>query len=594
MKFPPVKTAVFALRGGMDQVTPPLMVDPGKASSAVNFDIDADGGYRRIAGYTAYDGASSSIAAVPGSGSVLGVHQFNGTAYAFRNVVAPGATAKMYKSSSSGWTEIDLGATLAFTSGGTTEIAVGDTITGETSGATGVVTRVVKTSGTWAGGDAAGTFYLRARNATAFQAETVKVGTTINLATITGDSTAVTLLPGGNYKFVNHNFGGSSNTAMMFGCDGVNKAFQFDGTTFLQIATGMSSDTPDLITVHAGYLFLAFGSSVQHSAAGDPFTWSVVLGAAEIGMGEDVTAMVSQAGDATSPSMVITTRNTTKVLYGSTADISSANAWSLVNAQPTAGAVANTVQTAGGRLYGLDDRGLVEVSRSIAYGNFDSATICREVMPWINERRSLVVGSSISRTDNQYRIHFSDGYSLYVTVINGEVAGAMPVKFDNAITCISSAETSTGSERILFGSTDGYVYQIGGTSFNGSAISSTLYLVFNHMQSPRDRKRYRRMILDVSGTSATTFNVGYSLDYDSTDVSQSASVATSGTFTGATWDDFTWDSFTWDGSAGGPVRIDMTGTGYNVSVRIDSNTSTAERFTFSGVTMHYTPRRMER
>ena len=51
--------------------------------------------------------------------------------------------------------------TLGFDSGGSNTISPGDVIVGETSSAQGLVFSVSLTSGTWAGGDAAGTFSLR-------------------------------------------------------------------------------------------------------------------------------------------------------------------------------------------------------------------------------------------------------------------------------------------------------------------------------------------------------------------------------------------------------------------------------------------------
>ena len=51
-------------------------------------------------------------------------------------------------------------ATLAYTSGGTGEVSVGDTITGATSEATATIVSISLTSGTWAGGDAAGNFTI--------------------------------------------------------------------------------------------------------------------------------------------------------------------------------------------------------------------------------------------------------------------------------------------------------------------------------------------------------------------------------------------------------------------------------------------------
>lgn len=52
-------------------------------------------------------------------------------------------------------------ATMAFTSGGTTAPVVGETVTGATSGATATIVDWYVTSGTWAGGDAAGTLILK-------------------------------------------------------------------------------------------------------------------------------------------------------------------------------------------------------------------------------------------------------------------------------------------------------------------------------------------------------------------------------------------------------------------------------------------------
>lgn len=506
MRMPPVQVSYFPLEGGLNQVTAPLVMPPGRALSAVNFDVDVDGGYRRIAGYECFDGAAEPDA-VPGSGSILGVHIYDGEVYAFRNAT-DGLSAKMYKATASGWDEI-----------------------------------------------------------------------------VTG----VTLAPGGKYFFINHNFAGSSATMMMYGCDGANKAFSFDGTTFTQISTGMSVDTPHLIAAHKNHLFLAFDTSVQHSSIGDPTTWTPVTGAGELALGDTVTAMVSQSGDASGGALVLATRNTLNVLYGT----SSAD-WSLVLAQQSVGCILGTAQNVAGKLMALDDRGMMELSRSISFGNFDNAVVGREVTPFINENRPSVVASSVSRNDNQYRLHFSNGYSLYVTVFNGEVTGSMPIYFPDPVTAICSSEWTDGTERILFGSTNGKVYEIGGTSFDGTAISAHLYLAFNHIKSPRDRKFYRKMILDMRGVSVSSFDVGYKFNYDSTEVDPGVVMTASGAFDPVYWDSFTWDSFTWDGASGMPIEVGMAGTGYNCSIHVDSNSSTSERFTISGVTIQYTPRRRER
>lgn len=70
-----------------------------------------------------------------------------------------------------------------FTSGGTHEVLVADTLTGATSSATCVVVLIELTSGTWAGGDAAGFFVVKTVSGT-FVAENLNEGANGNVCTI--------------------------------------------------------------------------------------------------------------------------------------------------------------------------------------------------------------------------------------------------------------------------------------------------------------------------------------------------------------------------------------------------------------------------
>ncbi len=101
---------------------------------------------------TAIEDQRSNISAVgttdsPCEGSVLGVWVFSGNVYAFRNK-SGSATAGMYKSTSTGWSEVDLGTALNF-DGTTTngEFVVGSVVTGA-AGASGTVA-AVSYSGLW-------------------------------------------------------------------------------------------------------------------------------------------------------------------------------------------------------------------------------------------------------------------------------------------------------------------------------------------------------------------------------------------------------------------------------------------------------------
>src|SRR5574340_1035195 len=105
----------FALNGGVNVEDPPFLLKPGMLRNCSNFECRPGGGFRRIDGYERFDGHAS-----PSDAS--------------------------YK-------------TLAFETGPSTS-NTGDTVTGHTSGATADVLVVVVSSGTFGGGNAAGTLVL--------------------------------------------------------------------------------------------------------------------------------------------------------------------------------------------------------------------------------------------------------------------------------------------------------------------------------------------------------------------------------------------------------------------------------------------------
>lgn len=521
------------------------------------------------------------ITAVPGSGSILGVWMYNDVVYAFRNT-ADGLSAAMYKSTTSGWSLVPLGRELSYTSGGTYNIAVGDTITGETSAATAVITAITVESGTLAAGTAAGRIIFASQTGT-FQAETIKVGANLNVANIAGNSTAITFaVPGGRFEFGNYNFG----TTKMYGVDGKNRGFEFDGTTFVPIATGMAVDTPTFLREHKNHLFYAFSGSAQHSGIGTPYTWTIVSGAAELAMGDTITGFQRQAGSQDSAALAIFTRNGIKILYGV-----SSSTWVLVSYKEEAGAFPYTNQQIGLTLM-LDDRGITSLETSQNYGNFMDATLSKRIQTWINARRSISIASCIVRDKNQYRLFFSDGSALYVTMDNGKPVGMLPVQLTHTPTCICSLENNSGNERIYFGDTSGYVHQMDvGTSFDGSNIEFYMDFAYNNFGSPRVLKSFKTAVLEVAGNGYAEFSMGYNLGYASTEIEQASNQATTLSLAGSFWDTATWDQFTWDAVNLLPSYFSMQGDSENISFKILGSSDYYSPLRFSGVLVSYVVRR---
>ena len=539
--------------------------------------IDAQ--YRNLAA----DEYRSSIQAVPGAGNVLGVALYKGDVYAWRNVVG-NASAAMFKATSGGWAAVALGFELAFNSGAGTAIAEGDTVTGQTSGATGVVARVVVENGTsWLG--ATGRLILSSTSGTFAAPEHLRVAGTTR-AHAGGAATAVTLAPNGRYETVVGNFGGGDANYRLYGCDGANRAFEFDGTVFVPINSTMPNDKPTHVAVHKQHLFLSFGASLQFSALGLPYQWDPVLGAGEIAMNAPITNLIVLPGDQSSGALGVYTRRDTSVLYGT----SEAN-FALSTFNTGTGAVPYTAQNMD-QAYVLDDRGIISLGTTLNFGNFLPASLTMNLRPFLENRVNSATASSLNRLKGQYRVFFSDGTGIYMTMINGNLLGSMPVEFPNPVLCCEEGENVSGSTVSFFGSTNGFVYQLDkGTSFDGNAISASFNLTYNSIKSPRILKRFRRASVELAGDYYSEIQFGYDLGYRRQEIPQPLDERYASDLRSSYWDEMIWDSFVWDGSDVSPSEIEVSGTAENIAIRISCFSDIFEPFTVNTIIVHYTMRR---
>jgi hypothetical protein len=527
----------------------------------------------------------ADIGTVPGSGPVRGVAYHNNVAYAWRNN-AGGTALVMHKSSASGWTAIPYGVELSFNLG-SIALVDGNTVTGQTSGASGTIRRVVVESGSWSANDAAGRLIFASVTGTFQAGEQLRIGAT-TYAHAVAAQTAIAALPNGRVESVVANFGGSVNTTRLYGCDGVNRAFEFDFVqeVYVPLSTGMSPDNPSHIAFHKNHLFLSFGSSVQHSAIGDPYSWSAVFGAGEIALVDQVTSFLVLPGDQSTGAMAIYADDNTFMLYGT-----SSNDWNLVSYNVGTGAKQYSTQNLVSS-FAFDDRGIMSLQTTLNYGNFDSAALTLNIRPFVQQRRNKVTASGVNREKSQYRVFFSDGYGIYTTLFNGKYMGSMPVEFPNPVSCMCDGEYPDGSETLFFGSTNGRVYRLDvGTSFDGEEIGASLLLTYDAVKSPRMLKRWRRASLEIDGNAYAEFSFNYLLAYSSTSVPQGLQESYSTNLSSSFWDAVNWDSFIWDGRTLAPSEVEVVGTGENIAVQIACNSDYYAPFTINSVILHYSMRR---
>lgn len=535
----------------------------------------------------AADNYRADIAVPTGAGSVLGVKRFGNVTYQWRNN-SGNTAANIWKSSSTGWQQVTLFNEVSFTLGGATQPAEGATLTQGAN--TALIKRVVLTSGTWAGNDAAGRLIVSTPAPGNFAAGAATVGA-INL-TLSAAQTAITLQPSGRYEMVVANFAGTLATKRIYGCDGVNRGFEFDGTVLVPITTGMTTDTPTHVVEHKKHLFFSFANSIQHSGPGTPYIWTPVVGSTEIATGDTVTGFAVQPGSETTGALAIFTRNQINILYGT-----SVSNWVFIPYRQELGGYAYTLQDVGYTIY-LDDQGITNIATAQEFGNFTNTMLSSRIKTWLAEKRPKSVASCVVRDKSQYRIFFNDKYALYVTFVGKKIMGFMPIYMSDAVTCIDSSEDSDGTEVIFFGSTDGNVYQMDkGTSFDGDNINAFLNLSWDFLKSPRLLKRFFDCALEVSGLGYAEYQFGYKLGYGSSLISQKStneSVVTS--FANAQYDaGYQWDAGNvWDGQTLTPSLVGMGGEGENVSIGIRSNSDYFEPITFSGAVISYVPRRQIR
>ena len=480
------QSASWALQGGMDLVSPTLSVSPGRALLAQNYECDLTGRFRRMDGYTLYDGSASPVV-VPGSGPVRGVHVYKGEVYACRDSDDE-TSGVMYKATSQGWVEI------------------------------------------------------RRVN------------------------------PGGVYEFCNHNFGGHSGTGMMYGVDGRNKAFQWDGTTYTEISTGMVNDTPHHLAIHKNHLFLGFsGGSLQHSGVGEPTDFAIIKGAAELGMGSEITGLHSLKNNI----LAVFAEDRIALLYGS-----SSQDWDLRGYKLSSGAIARTMAEIETDLHFYNGDEVASLFATQSFGDYESASVSALVKPFVTGRAAQVVGAMVHRDKNQYRLFFNDKSVLVSTIYNRQLKGHATWLIDHEPSCVTEG---------YMGCADGSVMKLDTTTgFNGGEIQSLFRSPFNSLRKPDVQKRFRKARVKLDAGITTTFN--YVADYDfgqGGKTVQPVSVHGAGGF----WGIARWDHFSWGGAFVSSAALPLNGTACNISLMIAHTSATETPFTLDSMSLSYTPRR---
>jgi hypothetical protein len=486
--------------------------------------------------------------------------------------------------------------TLSF-DGGDVEILEGDIIEGASSGKTATVKKIQLASGAWSTDDAAGDLSIIFNTGTWTDGEEIHVigskravvngagqPSSKTLANAYGTQYAQTLQPNGTYDFVNFNFQGEEGTETMYGANGVDNAFEFDGTTFTKIRTGTGSDIPNYVEAYKNHLFLSFANgTLMNSGTQLPTVFSTTMGAATIVVGDSVTGLSVESKDA----LAVFGRNNTYVLYGTSKDD-----WNLTTFYTGSGAVDGTVQKVHTTIF-LDDRGLTSLGSTLNYGDFKQSIISEKVDPLIQKYKSRISTALRVRDKNQYRLYFNDKTGIAMTFINGKNQGILPFTMSDQIISSCSTEDSNGDEVLYGGFDDGYVRRIdSGTSFDGASVASFVRLSYYHYGTPQLKKRFREILLELAADTSTTLNIYPDFNYGD------------GTVPTATTYDVTVSNDEWNvddvsNSTLGITVVDkararIQGVGENMGILIKNASIYDKPVTLQGAVVQYQPRGLKR
>lgn len=403
-------------------------------------------------------------------------------------------------------------------------------------------------------------------------------------------SSKITLPVGGQYKAVVHNFYGSPTMRRAYVVNGVGRGMELreDGRIIPLFAVDDDDlDKPIHVEAHKEHLFLAFrGGQYQHSAIGNPLTWSGLLGAEAFSTGDEITTIKSIQGGA----LIIGCRNRLIALRGS-----NSTDWQQDIISESVGVFDNTFQS----LFipmGLSDNGLVRLDRVQEYGDFTLSMLdpTEKVSPIIDAYQWN--NTTQLATANQYRLYSTSGVNLAVTLDSSGAPRFTTFRYPAAVSGAWRYDEAKERNFIAL-SGMGYVYELheNAYSFDGADIRWTLKTAYMHMGSPGIIKSWRNAVIEQGIQSVFHCNFWWNTEYRAGQVFSSERVtAELGGINSALWNNASWNQFYWNAEQNDETGLlEINGNSTSISFAFSAKTAFEPNFNIAGLLINYIPRRLK-
>lgn len=223
------------------------------------------------------------------------------------------------------------------------------------------------------------------------------------------------------YVFITANFFGDKDLDSIYGANGVGRGFAFNGEDFYKIQTqpDAEKDKPRHVASHHTHLALGYDDGrVDISVVGEPWNFDGAQGASSWATGDPVTGLLPLSGTILG---VFGSKSITGI-SGTTVDN-----FATQTISPNIGAIEYTITDMGYPVY-ANAYGIYTLSQTQQYGDYLGSPMSQDISPWLRPRlvrkvtsdKEVVVAWPV-RSKNQYRLAFSDGYILTMTM-NGQQA----------------------------------------------------------------------------------------------------------------------------------------------------------------------------
>lgn len=222
------------------------------------------------------------------------------------------------------------------------------------------------------------------------------------------------------YVFITANFYGDLNLESIYGANGYGRAFAYNGRDFYKIYTqpAPEKDKPRHVAFHHTHLALGYGEGrVDISVVGEPYNFNGFDGASSWAIGDSVTGLLPLSGAI----LGVFCKKSIVGISGTTVDNFATQTLS-----PSLGAVEYTITNMGYPVY-ANAYGIYTLSQTQQYGDYLGTPLSQQVSPWLRPRlirkytsnKEVVVAWPV-RSKNQYKLAFSDGHVLSMTMNYGQ------------------------------------------------------------------------------------------------------------------------------------------------------------------------------